>query len=106
MAHRWIEILQSGMANALVPPPDKFWTNHSHFTLEIVDKLLIYWLPGTDYSALRASPCGSPYGRSPPLRGVVEPACFLSAVRIRGDVGYIATSVAKKFEFGSGTEPK
>jgi hypothetical protein len=29
-----------------------------------------------DYSALRASPFGSPCGRSPPLRGVVEPALF------------------------------
>jgi hypothetical protein len=53
--------------------------------LKIVGKLLIYWLPGTDYSALRASPFGSPYGRSPPLRGVVEPSCCLSAVRIRID---------------------
>ena len=26
------------------------------------------WLPGTDYSVLRASPFGSPFGRSPPLR--------------------------------------
>jgi len=35
------------------------------------------WLPGTDYSALRASPLrGRPKGRSPPLRGVVEPGLF------------------------------
>jgi hypothetical protein len=46
-------------------------------------KLLILWVPGTDYSALRASPLrGRPKGRSPPLRAVVEPACCLSAVRI------------------------
>jgi hypothetical protein len=32
--------------------------------------------------ALRAHPSGRPSGRSSPLRDVVEPSCFLSAVRI------------------------
>ena len=48
-----------------------------------------YWLSGTDYSALRASPCGSP---SQGLRAinlacgqVVEPSFCLSAVRIGAD---------------------
>src|SRR5580704_14822844 len=40
---------------------------------------------GADYSALRPSPCRSPSGRSPPLRGVVEPSFCLSAVRISAD---------------------
>jgi hypothetical protein len=43
---------------------------------------LIYWFPWTDYSVLRASPFGHHGGRSPPLRGVVEPSFCLSAVRI------------------------
>jgi hypothetical protein len=34
------------------------------------------WCRLRDYSALRASPFGSPCGRSPPLRGVVEPGLF------------------------------
>jgi hypothetical protein len=42
----------------------------------IMFMLKFIWLPGTDYSALRASPSGSPFGRSPPLRGVVEPGLF------------------------------
>jgi hypothetical protein len=49
---------------------------------------LILWLPGTDYSALRASPLrGRPAGdrhrRCAALAS--NRACFLSAVRIDGD---------------------
>jgi len=45
-------------------------------------------LPAEDYSALRASPFGSPAGdrAAPSLRaGVVEPTCLLSGVRIAAD---------------------
>jgi hypothetical protein len=34
--------------------------------------------------AARLAPSGSPCGRSPPLRGVVEPGLFMSAVRMGG----------------------
>jgi hypothetical protein len=58
---------------------------------------ILYWLPGTDYSALHASPFGSPCGRSPPLRGVVEPYCFLSAVRIVASEHLNSGGVARPF---------
>jgi hypothetical protein len=56
--------------------------------------LILIWLNRTDYSrcaltlrvALRAYPSGRPAGDPPPLRAVVEPSCFLSAVRIEPSI--------------------
>ena len=53
----------------------------------------IHWCRKEDYSALRLTPPGSPYGRSNLLRKFVEPACCLSGVRTGGDE-YAAPSVA------------
>jgi len=53
----------------------------------------IHWCRKEDYSALRLTPSGSPYGRSNVLRKFVEPACCLSGVRTGGDE-YAAPSVA------------
>src|SRR5882757_420981 len=45
--------------------------------------LLFFWCRKEDYSALRASPFGSPFGRSKWLRHFVEPTFCLSGVRMR-----------------------
>ena len=50
---------------------------------EVIDFKNVNLCARTDHSRCALTPSGSPCGRSPsPLRGaVVEPACFLSAVR-------------------------
>jgi hypothetical protein len=55
--------------------------------LKIIRKLLIYWLPGTDYSALRASPLrGRPSGVQLGLAAKLSNRpCFKSAVRIAAE---------------------
>jgi hypothetical protein len=42
-------------------------------------------------------PSGRPGGRSSPLRGAVEPACFMSAVRISADASGNAVGLIRNF---------
>jgi len=71
---------------------------------ETVLKIFLKWLPGTDYSALRASPLagarGRPKGRSPsPLRGaVVEPGLsYVGGSKLRRRVGLTGRPESKFF---------
>jgi hypothetical protein len=53
-------------------------------------------MPGGITRRFAPRPAGRPGGRSPPLRGVVEPSCFLSAVRINASGHGLPMTVSKK----------